>query len=41
MIPGFILSFISIVAVSLMDKKPSQEVVKEFDEVSAEIKADY
>lgn len=41
MIPGFALSFISIVLVSLMDKKPDDLVTKAFDEVSAEIKSDY
>lgn len=41
MIPGFILSFISVIVVSLLDKKPDDRITKEFDEVSAEIKADY
>src|SRR5690554_409952 len=41
MIPGFILSFISIILVSLIDKEPEDTITKEFDEVSAEIKADY
>lgn len=41
MIPGFALSFISIVLVSLMDKNPDDQVTKAFDEVSAEIKSDY
>ncbi|OTG66366.1 sodium/proline symporter PutP [Acinetobacter silvestris] len=30
-VPGFILSFISIVVVSLLDKTPSQEVVERFE----------
>lgn len=30
-VPGFILSFISIVVVSLLDKAPSQEVVERFE----------
>lgn len=41
MIPGFILSFVTTVGVSLLDKKPSEEIVNEFDEVSAEVKAEY
>ena len=30
-VPGFILSFISIIIVSLLDKAPSQEVVERFE----------
>lgn len=41
MIPGFILSFIITVVVSLMDKEPSKEIQDEFDEVEAELKSDY
>lgn len=41
MIPGFILSFITTVVVSLMDKEPSKEIQDEFDEVEAELKSDY
>lgn len=32
-VPGFILSVITIVVVSLLDKKPSQEILDEFDRV--------
>jgi sodium/proline symporter len=32
-VPGFILSFIAIVVVSLLDKKPSQSMMDTFDEV--------
>lgn len=41
MIPGFILSFITIVIVSLVDRKPSEAIEKEFDEVRAEVQSDY
>ena len=41
MIPGFLLSFISIVLVSLMDKKPDSKIVEEFHEVEQELKAEY
>lgn len=41
MIPGFSLSFLTTVLVSLMDKKPTEEVSQEFDEVRAEVKAEY
>jgi SSS family solute:Na+ symporter len=41
MIPGFILSFLSIIIVSLIDKQPSPEIIAEFDEVSKEIKENY
>src|SRR5690554_295353 len=41
MIPGFTLSFITTVVVSLLDKKPSQEIQTEFEEVAAEVKAEY
>lgn len=41
MIPGFILSFITIVIVSLVDKKPSESIGQEFDAVRAEVKSDY
>ena len=30
-VPGFILSFISIIVVSLMDKAPSEEVTERFE----------
>lgn len=33
LVPGFVLSFITIVAVSLCTKKPSQEILDEFDAV--------
>ena len=32
-VPGFILSTIAIVVVSLLDKKPSSTVMETFDEV--------
>lgn len=31
-IPGFILSFVSIVVVSLLEKAPSQEVLQRFEQ---------
>ena len=34
-VPGFILSFISIIVVSLLDKEPSKEVVDRFEEAEA------
>lgn len=34
-IPGFILSFISIVVVSLLEKAPSAEVVQRFEQADA------
>ena len=34
--PGFLLSFLTIVVVSLLSKKPSQEILDEFDKVAAE-----
>ena len=36
LLPGFIISFIAIVVVSLCTKAPSDEIVKEFEEVKAE-----
>lgn len=39
MIPGFTLSFLTAVLVSLMDKQPSQEIQTEFEEVAAEVKS--
>ncbi|MCR5475072.1 MAG: sodium/proline symporter PutP [Lachnospiraceae bacterium] len=36
LLPGFIISFIAIVIVSLCTKAPSAEIVKEFEEVKAE-----
>lgn len=41
MIPGFILSFLVTVVVSLIDRKPSEEIDREFEEVRAEVRADY
>lgn len=41
MIPGFLLSFVSIVVVSLMGKGPDEAITAEFDAVNTEIKADY
>ncbi len=41
MIPGFTLSFITIVIVSLVDKKPESAVTKEFDEVKQNLKENY
>jgi sodium/proline symporter len=35
-VPGFIFAFVIIIAVSLMDKKPSQIVLDEFENVSTE-----
>lgn len=31
-IPGFILSFVSIVVVSLLEKAPSQDVIQRFEQ---------
>lgn len=39
MIPGFTLSFLTTVLVSMMDKQPSQEIQTEFEEVAAEVKS--
>ncbi|MBR4574249.1 MAG: sodium/proline symporter PutP [Lachnospiraceae bacterium] len=36
LLPGFIISLVFIVIVSLITKAPSEEIVKEFDEVKAE-----
>ncbi len=36
LLPGFIISLIAIVVVSLCTKAPSEEITKEFDEVKAE-----
>ena len=36
LLPGFIISLVVIVIVSLITKAPSEEIVKEFDEVKAE-----
>lgn len=41
MIPGFILSFVSIVVVSLLDKMPAAAITTEFDEVTADLKKHY
>lgn len=41
MIPGFTLSFLSIIVVSKMTKEPSEEVLDEFDEVRKELKETY
>ncbi len=41
MIPGFILSFIAIVVVSLTSKTPAQEILKEFHEVEEELALNY
>ncbi len=41
MIPGFILSFISIVMVSLFGPAPNQEMLDEFDAVDQEMKQQY
>lgn len=41
MIPGFLLSFLSIVIVSLLIKQPSAAITAEFDEVNKEIKETY
>lgn len=38
MVPGFILSFIAIIAVSLMGKPPSDAITATFDAVDAEVK---
>ena len=35
-IPGFIFSVIVIIAVSLIDKKPSQKILDEFDSVGVD-----
>jgi sodium/proline symporter len=32
--PGFVLAFVAMVAVSLVTRKPSKEMVAEFDSVS-------
>ncbi len=37
-VPGFIASFIAIVAVSLMSKEPAPEVIRRFEESDAEFK---
>ncbi len=36
LLPAFIISSIVIVVVSLLTKKPSEEITKEFEEVVAE-----
>ena len=36
LLPGFIISFVAIIIVSLCTKAPSDEIVKEFEEVKAE-----
>ena len=36
LLPGFIISLIAIIVVSLCTKAPSEEIMKEFDEVKAE-----
>lgn len=41
MIPGFALSFLSIVVVSKITKSPSKEVLDEFDAVQKELKETY
>jgi sodium/proline symporter len=33
-VPGFVFSFLMIITVSLLDRKPSQEVLDEFDKVA-------
>ena len=38
MIPGFILSFLTIIVVSLLTKPVSKEIEKEFDEVASMVK---
>jgi sodium/proline symporter len=38
LLPAFIFSAICIVVVSLLTKKPSEEIEKEFDEVKAAVK---
>lgn len=39
LLPAFIISIIVIVVVSLLDKKPSKEILDEFDKVAASINA--
>lgn len=41
MIPGFTLSFLTIVLVSKFSKAPSEEILTEFDEVRKELKENY
>ena len=41
MIPGFILSFVSIIIVSKMTRPPGEVVLQEFDEVKKELKETY
>ena len=39
MVPGFLLSFLTIVVVSKLDRAPAEPVVQTFDAVDAEVKA--
>jgi SSS family solute:Na+ symporter len=41
MIPGFILSFLSIIVVSKLTSAPSEEVLTEFEAVRKELKETY
>lgn len=41
MIPGFFLSLIAIVIVSLLDKEPTKEIQDEFDAVQQDLKENY
>src|SRR5690606_36026772 len=41
MIPGFFLSLIAIVVVSLLDKEPAKEIQDEFDAVQQDLKENY
>lgn len=41
MIPGFILSFVSIIVVSKITQPPSSEILEEFDAVKRELKETY
>lgn len=41
MIPGFGLSLLTIIVVSKLTKKPSEEILKEFEEVQKELEETY
>ena len=40
-VPGFVLSVITIIVISLSDKEPSQEILDEFDSVESTDKSLY
>ena len=40
LVPGFLLAFLVVVVVSLLTKKPSAEMVAEFDEASGNLPMD-